>query len=85
MSNIAGINTRGMDLDWVREQMRKDGWTWLFDSGRDILPATRQIEACGSALQQAGLPVESCALQGLPHVLSLEMISGRLICQMTDR
>jgi acetyl esterase/lipase len=39
--------------------------TYFLYGTRD--PFVRQFEACVSALQQAGVPVESHALQGLPH------------------
>ena len=39
--------------------------TYLLYGTRD--PFVRQFEACVSALQQAGVPVESHALQGMPH------------------
>jgi acetyl esterase/lipase len=39
--------------------------TYFLYGTRD--PFVRQFEACVSALQQAGVPVESHALQGMPH------------------
>jgi hypothetical protein len=34
-ATIAGMKMRGMDLDLAQEPMPKDGWTCLFNSGKD--------------------------------------------------